>query len=69
MAIQPLYFHSSALDRDAQWPHFCSTTVSKCFGVMSPAGALIISTDMTSKGVMLDSVIAVGCLTCRLGCF
>lgn len=36
---------------------------------MPPAEALIISVDMTRKGVMVDSVIAVCCLTCRLGWF
>ena len=69
MAIQRLYFYSLTLDRDAQWPHFCSAAVSECVHVMPPAEALIISVDMTRKGAMVDSVIAVCCLTCRLGCF
>lgn len=69
MAIQRLYFYSLALDRDAQWPHFCSAAVSECVHVMPPAEALIISVDTTRKGAMVDSVIAVCCLTCRLGCF
>lgn len=69
MAIQRLYFYSLAFDRDAQRPHFCSAAVSECVGVMPPAEALIISVDMTRKGAMVDSVIAVCRLTCRLGCF
>lgn len=68
-SIQWLYFYSLALDRDAQWPRFCSAAVSECVHVMPPAEALIISVDMTRKGAMVDSVIAVCCLTCRLGCF
>lgn len=69
MVIQRLYFYSSLLDRDAQWPHFCSAAVSECVRVMPPAEALIISVDMMRKGVMVNSVIAVCCLTCRLRCF
>lgn len=69
MAIQWLYFYSLALDRDAQWPHFCSTAVSECVHVMPSAGALIVSFDMTRKGVRVDSFIAVCCLTCRLRLF
>lgn len=69
MAIQLLYFYSLALDRDAQWPRVCSAAVSKCVHVMPPAEALIISVDMTRKGAIVDSVIAVCCLTRRLGCF
>lgn len=69
MAIQWLYFYSLALDRDAQWPHFSSAAVSECVRVMPPAEALIISVDMTRKGAMVDSVIAVCCPTCRLGRF
>lgn len=68
-SIQRLYFHSSVLDRDAQWPRFCSDAVSECVRVVPPAEALIISADMTRKGATVDSVIAVCCLTCRLGCF
>lgn len=69
MAIQRLYFYSLALDRDAQWPHFCSAAVSECVHVMPPAKALIVSVDARRKGARVDSVIAVYCLTCRLGRF
>lgn len=69
MAIQRLYFYYLALDRDAQWPHFCSAAVSECVRVMPWAEASIVSVDMMRKGARVDSVIAVCCLTCRLGCF
>lgn len=69
MAIEALYFYSLALDRDAERPHFCSPAVSECVHVMPPAKSLIISVDMTRKGVMVDSVIAVCCTTCRLDLF
>lgn len=67
--IQRLYFHSPAVDRDAQRPRGRSAAVSERVGVTAPAKALIISADIMRKGAMLNSVIAVCCLTHRLGCF
>lgn len=50
-------------------PTFVPPAVSECVHVMPPAKSLIISVDMTRKGAMVDSVIAVCCMTYRLDFF
>ena len=68
MAIQRLYFYYQGPDRDAQWPHVCSAAASECVRVAPRAEALFVPVDVMRKGAGGGSVVAVCCLTCRLGC-